>query len=56
MIYDPVILEISEHLRVQLPLGDVELGAEPVPKVCSDLKETSDLLSALLSFDSPDLF
>jgi hypothetical protein len=31
----PVILGVLEHLRVALPLGVVELGAESVPKVYS---------------------
>jgi hypothetical protein len=32
---DPVILGVLEHLGVDLPLGVVGLGTEPVPKVCS---------------------
>jgi hypothetical protein len=30
----PIILGVSEHLGVELPLGVVELGAELEPKVC----------------------
>ena len=31
----PVILGMLEHLGVDLPLGIMGPGAEPVPKVCS---------------------
>jgi len=31
----PLILGVSEHLGVRLPLGVVGVGVEPAPKVCS---------------------
>ena len=37
---DPVILDISEHLRVRLSLGVVKVGAELAPQVCSRCRIT----------------
>lgn len=31
----PVILDMLEHLEVELSLGVVGLGSDPVPKACS---------------------
>lgn len=33
-VSSPLILGVSEHLAVGLPLGVVGLGADPAPKVC----------------------
>jgi hypothetical protein len=35
VVASPVILGISKHLEVGLPLDVVGIGAEPVPMVCS---------------------
>jgi len=34
-VASPVILDISEHWGVELVLSVVEVGTEPVPKICS---------------------
>ena len=38
--YDPMILGMLEFLGVELPLGDVGLGAELVPKVLRAVDQT----------------
>ena len=35
---DPVILGVSEHLGVRLPLGVVGVGVDPEPQVCSGFR------------------
>jgi hypothetical protein len=39
---DPVILSISEHLGVGVPLGLLKVGAEPAPQVCSRFRFRSE--------------
>jgi hypothetical protein len=35
VVSSPVVLDMLEYLGVELPLGVVGLGMEPVSKVCS---------------------